>query len=459
MRFILTYFDDFVGKDLGFLVFLKLFFYFTLAAVPIALPLSILLASLMTYGNLGEYFELTAIKSVGISVQRALIPTGIIAILVSCFSYWFNNNTLPWANLKAWSLMWDVKTTKTTLNIKEGIFYYDIPGQAIKVSKKFADNKTLKNLIIYNHTEQDGNKRITLADSGQMYTILNNKYLVFELFNGCDYAEVADKNEATVNYGKYVRNGFGHSKLVYDLSSFGMNNTQEDQFSHHAIMATLNELDKKSDSLKKEINQLVKNAFKSTSTNFTFHLRSRVDTAKAKVLPGTWIQKNILVAQKKALQNASIKEYAMNSAKSVQTASESNGNFIKSRSEEKWKADLEWHHKFTQAIACLVMFMIGAPLGSIIKKGGLGIPVLIAVIFFILSYILTINGDKWAKEGIIQVVYGAWLSNFVLFLIGVYFLIKARNDSRVFDADAYKVWYSKVLSRYNLHGKVQKKDS
>ena len=186
LRLVLFYFSDLFGKDLGTTVYVELFFYFSLITIPLALPLAMLLSSLMTFGKLGENFELTALKSAGISIIRILRPIFAVAVCLSIFMFWFTNVALPWANLKGWSLLYDIKTTKTTLNIKEGIFYTDLPGYAIKVAKKYPDNKTLKSLIIYDHTHNDGNRHVTLADSAQMYTILGKKYLIFELFNGKD---------------------------------------------------------------------------------------------------------------------------------------------------------------------------------------------------------------------------------------------------------------------------------
>ncbi|MDE2393209.1 MAG: LptF/LptG family permease, partial [Cytophagales bacterium] len=187
LRLVLFYFADLFGKDLGAFVYVELFFYFSLITIPLAMPLSVLLSSLMTFGKLGENFELTALKSAGISIFRIMRPILVSAVFLSLFMFWFMNVALPWANIKGWSLLYDIKTTKTTLNIKEGIFYTDLTGYSIKVGKKYPDNKTLKNLIIYDHTHNDGNRHVTLADSALMYTIMNKRYLVFELFNGKDY--------------------------------------------------------------------------------------------------------------------------------------------------------------------------------------------------------------------------------------------------------------------------------
>lgn len=214
MRFLMLYFNDFVGKDLGYDVFGKLFVYFSLITVPIALPLSVLLASLMCFGNLGEYTELTAIKSAGVPISRVLFPAMIFAFGVSIFSLWFNNTVNPWANLKGYSLLYDVKTTKVTLNVKEGIFYKEIPGYSIKVIKKYSDGKTLKGVTIYNHSSNNGNVNVTLADSGKMYTMFDNRYLVFELFNGTNYVDYKS-NDGNYDETQYVKNGFRQNKMVF----------------------------------------------------------------------------------------------------------------------------------------------------------------------------------------------------------------------------------------------------
>ena len=379
MRLIIAYFADLFGKDLGIELYLKLFFYFSLITIPIALPLAMLLSTLMTYGNLGEYFELTALKSAGISITRAMLPMLVVAVLISIFAFWFNNVALPWANLKGYSLLYDIKTTKTTLNIKEGIFYTDLPGYSIKVAKKYPDNKSLKNIVIFDHTKNDGDRHVTIADSAQMYTIMNKQYLIFELFNGNDYTEDADKT-GNSDQTDMSANAFKKSKVIMSLSAFDMHKTEEDQFKHHQMMRGISDLSYDSDSLKK--------AYKSL-----------------------------------------------------------NQSSLSAKQEDSHRTDLEWHHKFTNAIAVFVMFLIGAPLGGIIKKGGFGLPVVIAIIFFILMYVMTQQGDKAAKESRLIVQVGAWLSNFVLFLFGIYFLKKAQNDSRLFEADVYAVYFTRFKEK------------
>lgn len=457
MRFILTYFDEFVGKDLGFFVFVELFSYFTLIMVPTSLPLAVLLASLMCYGNLGEFFELTAIKSAGISIERALRPIFFISILVAACSFWFSNTVLPWANLKGWSLMWDVKTKKATLNLKEGIFYYDLPGYSIKVNKKYADGRSLKGMVVYDHSENNGNRRVILADSGQMYTMLNNRYLVFELFNGCDYLEFTDKTTTQANETKFVRNGFLKSKLVFDLSSFDMKNTEEEQFKHHQSMKNVTQLSKMSDSLRNDLQSSRNNQFLTAKQYYTFHLRDVVDTgAVAKIKTGRWVDSLLKKNLREHRMRVEVVTTALSQARNMQTSVESYRTYLRDKEKEQARTDLEFHRKFTQAIACIILFLIGAPLGSIIKRGGFGMPVLVSIIFFILMYVFTLNGEKWAKEGFTTSLFGAWFANGMLLLFGLYFLSKARNDSRLFEADAYAVYWNRLKTYLKVKFKEAK---
>ena len=457
MRLIVTYFADLFGKDLGLELYLKLFFYFSLITVPIALPLAMLLSSLMTYGNLGEYFELTALKSAGISITRAMLPMLVVAIILTIFTFWFNNVALPWANLKGYSLLYDIKTTKTTLNIKEGIFYNDLPGYSIKISKKYPDNKTLKNIVIFDHTKNDGDRHVTIADSALMYTIMNKQYLVFELFNGNDYMEDADKTSNS-NQTDLSTNGFRQNKVIMSLSAFDMHKTEEDQFAHHQMMRGIRQLGDDSDSLKKSYKQIRESFMMTIPNYFPYENKfiakdSKVGQALIKQKSSKWIDSLINKKTKRVYYDTQNIDYAISQANTVSTSVESNNTALIAKEEDYDKTDLEWHRKFTQAIAVFVMFLIGAPLGGIIKKGGFGLPVVVAIIFFILMYVMTQQGEKAAKESRLIVQVGAWISNVVLFLIGLYFLKKAQNDSRLFEADNYIVIFNRLKDKV-LNSKI-----
>ena len=441
LRLVLFYFADLFGKDLGVGVYIELFFYFSLITLPLALPLSVLLSSLMTFGKLGENFELTALKGAGISIIRIFRPILLIAIMLSGFMFWFNNVAMPWANLKGWGLLYDIKTTKTTLNIKEGIFYSDLPGYSIKVAKKYPDNKTLKSLIIYDHTHNDGNRHVTLADSGLMYTMFGKKYLVFELFNGKDYMEDADRG-SNLDASDLAVHNFKKSKIVMSLDAFDLHKTEESQFSHYEIMRDNFQLQADEDSLRKIMSSMKLGFITSIGPNFMYFHKPIGQSIK--MLSNTqWVSKRL----KKGLAEKSTRDpmdIAIQQVQNMQTFAQTNLTALETRQDKLKTTRLEWHKKFTTSLAILVMFLIGAPLGAIIKKGGFGVPVVVAVSFFILMYILTQQGDKMAKEGKVLVEIGAWISNSVLTLIGIYFLKIALNDSRLFESDFYRVLWDRI---------------
>jgi lipopolysaccharide export system permease protein len=448
MRFILFYFNDIIGKDIEYSIMAELLFYFGLNTFPIAIPLSILVSSLMCFGNLGEFFELTALKSAGISITRVLLPIFIFTLLIVGVTFWFSDQVLPWANLKGYSLLWDVKSTKTTLNIKEGIFYNDLPGYSIKVAKKFPDQRTLKNLIIYNHTDNNANKRVTLADSGQMYVILDKKYLVFELFNGVDYMEDVDKSSVSYNYKKndFAINKFKRTKIVMSLKDFDLKKTEESQFKHHQMMKTANELADTSAQMRNELRLLKNNLYQSAKQYYFFNLREPPSLA-ANIKDGNWADKKFNTPNiNSSVANVGGSEIlrSLDQARNLLNFGEGNIVSMASKKEQMVTFNLEWHHKFTVAFSCIVMFLIGGSIGAIVKRGGLGVPVIIAIIFFIIMYLLTTNGDKLAKEGFISAPLGAWFSNTILLLFGFYFLKKATEDSQLFEPDIYRMQIAKL---------------
>ncbi|QKZ13928.1 LptF/LptG family permease [Spirosoma sp. KUDC1026] len=469
MRLLMFYIDEFVSKDLDIATFGRLLFYFALLTIPTALPLAVLLSSLMTFGNLGEFFELTAMKSAGISLTRAMRPLLITALFISFFSFWFNNNVSPWANLKGYSLLYDIKTAKATLNLKEGIFYNDLPGYSIKVDTKVkaAEESTtgdlLKGLIIYKHATngvESGNREIILADSGRMYTDKDRTYLVFELFNGNDYQEYS--SNSTVSYasngpnqgGQFVRNGFKDYRLVISLESFGIKRTDENQFEYHEFMKNLGELTTLTDSLKKDYVKTSENVSTTSRQYYTYQFKASttppvVTPAQPKPLKdGKWVDS--LLAKKSALQSAG-SQMALGQAQNILSYASSNVTYLNDKEKNIWRYQLETQHKFTQSVSVFVMFLIGASMGAIIKKGGFGLPVLVSIIFFILLYVLTLTGDKYAKDGLVWVPLGAWMANLVLFPVGLFLMQRARHDSRLFDKDVYVIAWQRLKQRWQAY--------
>ena len=466
MKIMIFYIDDFVSKDLGITDYAKLFFYFSLITVPTALPLAMLLSSLMTFGNLGEFFELTAIKSAGISIIRTMMPLFLVAIGISVFSFFFNDRVSPWANLKGYSLLYDIKTAKATLKIKEGIFYNDLPGYSIKVDRKL-DNGKMIGMVIYQHSNRSyefGNTQIILADSGRMYSINNNSYLVIELYNGTMYNDMASGSQSRPVYinspvagggqprnSTFQRNGFKHYKMIESLSSFGMKRTDEQQFKYHEFMKNITDLTHSADSLRTTYEEGKKNMLPNSQQYYSYNYRQGTDKT---IKTGKWIDELLAKPVSDSLKTDIITN-AKSLGNSMASFVESNDSYLATRLKDATKYELEMHHKYTQAISCLVMFLIGAPLGAIIKKGGFGVPVLVSIIFFILLYVLTIQGDKLVKDGMLHVPVGAWMANSVLSIAGTYFVIKARSDSRLFEKDVYQMYIKKL--RVKLGGIFNRK--
>src|SRR5688572_10175036 len=255
----LKYFDDIIGKGLGGDVIGQLLFYFAIFMTPIALPLAVLLSSLIAFGNLGEHFELTAVKSAGISLVRALLPIFFFVLGLTIVAFYVNNNLVPNAALEAYSLLYDIKQKKPALDLSEGTFYDGIPDMSIKVNKKYPDGITIGDVIIYDHRKHDGNREVTVADSGKMYTILNERYLKLELFRGYNYIEGASSDQEVAGRPKsgqsetFSRTKFSKTQVVFDLSSFALERTDKKWFQGNRIMRNLGELQSDMDSIDNEV--------------------------------------------------------------------------------------------------------------------------------------------------------------------------------------------------------------
>lgn len=516
VQYLLKYFDDFVGKNLGFTVFAELLFYFSLNMLQNALPLGVLVASLMTFGNLGEHFELTAIKSAGISLLRVIRPIFIFILFLSVGAFYFNNYAIPAANLKAYSLLYDIKQTKPALDIKEGAFYNGIPDYSIKVKEKYPDGKTLKDVIIYDHTQGRGNKTIILADSSLMYTIMNDRYLKLELFNGHYFSEQAKSNSKV---DQFYRTEYTKMDLVFSLSSFDLKRRKEELFQNNRQMKNIDELSHDIDSFKIEVLRQKSGVIRNTQRYFDFHLKDKerilekgsqnrnVIVEEAEVVSASMFPLNLLTNRKdpgKPIQEKaegiknrtkSIKKEVLSTDSiriapltkiqfgsiDIDTLSLADLDSILERNNEKKSViynsvlnkarnikvninstrtriyqlekdtnlfTIERDRKYALALACVLMFMIGAPLGAIIKKGGLGVPTIIAIFFFIIYYVIGSIGEKSAKEGAMNPYLAVWMSDLALLPFGLFFLRQARIDARLFETDIYHIWIEKLRLRF-----------
>lgn len=429
MQFFWLYIDDFVGKGLGVGLILEFILYQSTSLVPLALPLAVLLSSLMTFGNLGESYELVAIKSAGISLLRFMRPLFMVTVLISGLAFLFSNYIIPVSNLKSRTMLTDIVYAKPSFDLKEGVFYDKIPGFSIKVGKKEKNDSVIRDIIIYEQKDALQDNFIVASD-GVMRIASNKRDLEFYLKNGWRYEERGAPPGPT----EYIRLGFKEYRKSFDLSSFGLQQRTADSVNkNNARMLSMRQLNTALDSIKK-VNAKISIRVK-TEVLSTMPVSRNLDSS--------WKKKKVVVksASFDALIPDSIKstlnQRVAGKISSLRTATESNYMVYKDQSRTYRLYQIEWHRKLTLAVACVVLFLIGAPLGSIIRKGGLGTPMVFAISFFMLFFFSSTTGEKFAKEGSWPMLPGMWLSFIILVPIGVFLTYKAMNDSPLFDKDFY----------------------
>ncbi len=433
MMFIFKYIDDFVGKGLDAGILAKLFFYFSFTTIPMALPLAVLLSSLMTFGNMGEHFELTAMKSSGLSLQKIMRPLLITTICLSIGAFYFSNNILPVTNLKVGSLLYDIRESKPALLFKDGVFNHSIEGFSMRVGKKEKDGKTLKDILIYDHRSMQGNNIVLSAKSGTMEETCDKMYLVLTMNDGVGYKDMVDNPKDAATH-PLVRDKFEQRIIRFDLSEFKMSRTNEALFKGNSQMLNLSQLSFYVDSLK--VQNLKRKMDFSSQLKKNYYTNSRNLVLKGDSTKPQPLKINSF-SELQTPQQLSLIESASNITRSAKAFADSVAADYESSDYSILNYEVEWHRKFTLSIACLVLFFIGAPLGAIIRKGGLGMPVVVSVVFFILFHILSITGEKLAKEGTLLPYQGMWMATIILLPIGGFLTYKATSDSALFDIDAY----------------------
>src|SRR5688572_22534546 len=430
MQFFWLYIDDFVGKGLGAGVIFEFIWYQGAVLVPLALPLAILLSSLMTFGNLGESFELVAIKASGISLLRFMRPLFFVTLLICGVAFLFSNYIIPVANLKSRTLLADIVYAKPAFDLKEGVFYDKIGKFAIKIGKKEANDSVIRDVIVYEQTNPIQDNFI-IAQSGVMSISANKRFLVFNLRDGWRYEERAQS--AYSPNTEYVRLGFKEYTKQFDLSSFQFVRTDENVNKNNERVLSMRQLDNAIDSLGRENNSVRDQLEK--SIYFIMPFVKSLDSSWQKV---TYTDTGARKAAKTFTQwlpdssKMAVSQKSMSQVNSLRASIDAIGPNLKERERILRKHKIEWHRKISLSLACLVLFLIGAPLGSIIRKGGLGTPLIFAIIFFMVFYFSSTMGEKFAKENSVSPLFGMWLASFVLVPIGIFLTYKAMRDSQLF---------------------------
>ncbi|QXU42147.1 LptF/LptG family permease [Pedobacter sp. D749] len=443
MFFLFKWIDDLIGKGFEWYTILELMYYASAANVSMALPLSVLLSSIMTFGTLGENYELVAIKSAGISLQKAMRPLFVVILMLTVASFFFANYMLPKANLKFGSLLYDIRNKKLSFLIKPGVFNNAIPGYAIRVDSKEEDG-TLHNIMIYDHRENNGIPKVILAREGKMNKTADGKFLVLNLKNGVQYEEQSSKNGMYNPRQIFTRNRFKETSPRFDMSSFDGNTTDPNAFGNSTPMLNLKGIVRKRDSLTKQLDTMKMRTIANLNSNFKQFNVARGYT-KVKTAP-----KEIDDVILKSIPNGSRKLALDNASSTVANIMQHVPNWGPRQTDltgEIIFATVEYQRKFTLAASCILLFFIGAPLGAIIRKGGMGLPVVVAICFFLVYHIITTVAEKSAREGNLNPIFGMWIAVIVLSPLAAFLTYKATVDSALFDVNYYKQLFLKLFKK------------
>ena len=447
MQFVWKYVDDLVGKGLEWYLIVELLVYTSASLVPLSLPLAVLLSSIMTFGKMGENYELIALKSSGISFFRIMRPLLITMVVLAVGAFYFSNDIIPAANLKSGSLLWDITQKKPAFNLQPGTFYTGIEGFSIKVDNKSGENgEFLEGVMIYDHSENRGNTKVIRSEKGKMTVDEKDNLLIFELENGFSYEEMPVKNRKERNRHPFVRTAFEKQVIRFDMSNFSMERTDEGLFKSDFRMKNVGQLHRDIDSLSTRMDSL----FSDIGTRLTRKYIAIIDTLNRDSLD----QFQKLHKTPTELLSLYSKGDQRNILSLALTKTRSARSYVSSyRKEVSWKSEiiarhiLEFHKKFTLSVAIIMLFLVGAPLGSIIRKGGMGMPVVVAVLIFLFYHIATSTSDKLGRDWSLDPNYAMWIPVAIFAPLGIYLTYKSTMDSRLFDIDAYLEPLRKIAAK------------
>lgn len=412
MQFIWKYIDDIAGKGLSIGIIMELMLDASATFVPMAMPIAVLFASIMTMGNLGERYELVAIKSGGIPLWRTLLPMGIIVAILSVVAFLFADYVMPSAVLKYRTTLYDITRKKPALNIRPGEYYSEIDNFVIRVNDKSSDGKTLHDITIFDHRKNPGKPDVVSARYGMMQTTPDERYLLFTLFDGCSYSETGGNGEQDEPFTRIL---FAKDEMTFDMGQFAFDKTSENVFQGGYQMMNTSQLDsniirleqKRNDDIAKRAN--------------LFRLRDSLPQALSSSLPAdinSLLPSLDKLTRSRAIGAAAARvERLYNEAKVDTQADTSQGEYIR-------RHYIEWHRKYTLSVACIVLFLVGAPFGSVVRKGGLGLPLVASLLFFVIYYVIGMIAEKAVRESAIGTL-GMWISTLVMLPIGIYLIYRA----------------------------------
>lgn len=442
MQFVWKYVDDLVGKGLEFSVIAELLMYASATFVPMALPIAVLFASIMTMGNFGEKYELVAMKAGGISVRRAMMPMAVVVVLLTGMAFYFANNVMPTAMLKYRMTLYDITRKKPAVNIRPGEYYKEFDGYVIRVGSKGRDGRTLQDIIIYDHSHGANATTVIVAQRGFMEASPDNQYLKFTLYDGYSYSE--ESSGENFRTRPLTSIGFRQQSLNFDISSFAYNKSVEENFKGSYQMMNINQLDTTIASLERGLVERTGQ----WHTNMVGNLRawSKYTSADSLQHSAKPVSVDSLLNSLPGRDRRMVRLHARNIVVSAQQDAKMYGDMITDDHEYINRHYIEWHRKFTLSIACLLLFLIGAPFGSIVRKGGLGLPLVASVGFFVLYYVVGMIAEKAVRESAIG-PEGMWISSLVMLPIGIVLTLQATTDSSFFDGSSWRKFFRRLFRR------------
>ncbi len=447
MQFLWVYLDDLVGKGLEMNIIAEFLIYTLAMLMPMALPLSMLLASIMTFGDMGENNELLAMKAAGISLFRIMKPVIVVSLILSIGAFQFSNRVIPVSYKKLIALMASIRQMRPEIVVKEGVFSNDIDNFSIKVGRKSNDNSMLYDIMIYDHRNDQGNETVTVADSGTMKITSDKRYMVLNLYSGETHADI--QTDSRDNSGYPTRTDKFKSQTIYSkLQGMELERKDESIFRNQFRALNNKQLQYFVDSISKQVE--ISNTEQSLTLAYPAPISVAMSALAHKDLVknpdirlhsyvniDSILQNSVAPVRRQLLESAL--NNARNNLRSIKLADEMNVANIRMLN----RFDTEWHKKYTYSIACLIFFFIGAPLGAIIRKGGLGMPLVVSVLLFIFYWIISTTGEKYVREAASGLWFGVWFSTMIFLPAGVFLTYKAVTDSTVLNVDSYLDFFKK----------------
>lgn len=442
MQFLWRYIDDLVGKGLEVKIIIELFCFAAMGLLQMSLPLAVLCASIFAYGSMGDTNELIAIKAAGISLSRIMRPLIVFNIILMGAAFVYENNVLPYSNLRLWSLMFDVRNQRPEMNIKEGVFFDGIDQVRLKISSKNTETNMMYDMMIYDHRTNAGNTNVIIADSATMKVTDDKQFLVLTLYSGHSYEDVIDKRNATENRKKrpFRTYTFDKQQVLFELEDYAFSRTNVDLFKHNSQMQNVNQLHYMIDSLAKNYEHHNERSFMQFFTNNICKAKESKDNHNVVTIKTDSLYNSLSTAEQLAVVLK-----ALNTSRSGESfiLAAVDSNIEKEKGLNKLR--IEWHKKFTLGFVCLIMFFVGAPFGALVRKGGFGLPVIVSFIFYLLYYVLTMIGEKSVKAATVSPWFGMWYPIVIILIVGIYLTYLAVNDKTL---PSLRPYIQELMSKY-----------